>query len=268
MKKNVFLTTLLAAVMLAPAFCLTAAAAEGSDKKWASREFYELRIYSFDSAGQQKLVADYWANAAIPALNRQGCATIGLFQETVPQKGMEVGQIVVLVPYKTLNKFALSELLLSQDKEYMKAAASFLNATKDAPAYNRIESRLLHALEVKPKLTAPNIKKKRIFEMREYEGHSETGSDTKIAMFDDVEADIFAESGLTAVFYSKTIIGKNRPSLMYMVTFDDKEDQEKDWQSFRVNPRWKAARENKKYSNGGVSGRTTWHMKPLKGSQI
>lgn len=268
MKKQPLLTALFAAVTLASILPFAATAAKKSDAKPVAREFYELRVYSFDSADQQKRVANYWANAAIPALNRQGIETIGLFQETVPQEGQDLGQIVVLVPYKTINQFAASERKLNQDKAYKKAAASYINATKDAPAYKRIESHLLQAMKVQPQLTVPNTKKKRIFEMREYEGHSEAGSDSKIAMFNDVEADIFAESGLSGVFYAKTIIGKNRPSLRYMVTFADEEEQAADWASFRENPNWAAAKGNKKYAAAGVSGRTTFMLKPLKGSQL
>jgi hypothetical protein len=53
-----------------------------------------------------------------------------------------------------------------------------------------------------------------------------------------------------------------------MVTFDDEADQAKDWQSFRDNPRWSKAKVDPKWSRGGVSGRTTNYLKPLKGSQL
>jgi hypothetical protein len=267
MKKTRFLTTLLTSVMLMPAVASMTAAQEGNANP-GQREFYELRVYSFDSPNQQAMVADYWANAAIPALNRQGIRPIGLFQETVPQEGQELGQIVVLIPYRTLSQFAASERKLERDKEYLKAAAAYLHAPRDNSAYKRIESHLLQAMKVQPNLSAPDISKKRIFEMREYEGHSEAANANKIAMFDEVEADIFAESGLTAVFYAKTLIGKNRPSLRYMVTFDDEADQARDWASFRENPRWAAARDDPKWKEGGVSGRTTFMLMPLKGSQL
>lgn len=248
------------------AFVTSGTAQEAS--KTNTREHYELRFYAVDSADQQQRVANYWAKAAIPALNRLGVTNIGLFQETKPQDGEEFGQVVVLVPFKNIGQFASSQWKLNADKVYKKAGADYLNATKDNPAYRRIESHLLRAMKVKPQLTVPDTGKKRIFEMREYEGHSEAGSANKIAMFNQIEADIFAESGLEAVFYTETLIGKNRPSLRYMVTFDDEADQAKDWQSFRDNPRWNKAKVDPKWSKGGVSGRTTNYLKPLKGSQL
>jgi len=265
MKNIIYRSTSLAFMAL---FALVSSSLAQDAPKAGPREHYELRFYTVDSAAQQQRVADYWAQAAIPALNRLGIKNIGLFQETKPQEGEAFGQVVVLIPYKNIGQFASSQWKLNADKEYKKAGADYLRASKDDPAYRRIESHLLRAMKVKPQLTVPNIGKKRIFEMREYEGHSEAGSANKIAMFDQIEADIFAESGLEAVFYSETLIGKNRPSLRYMVTFDDEADQAKDWQSFRDNPRWNKAKVDPKWSRGGVSGRTTNYLKPLKGSQL
>ena len=265
MKNIIYRSTSLAFMAL---FALVSSSLAQVAPKAGPREYYELRFYTVDSAAQQQRVADYWAQAAIPALNRLGIKNIGLFQETKPQEGEVFGQVVVLIPYKNVGQFASSHRKLNADKEYKKAGADYLRASKDDPAYRRIESHLLRAMKVKPQLALPNIEKKRIFEMREYEGHSAAGSANKIAMFDQIEADIFAESGLEAVFYSETLIGKNRPSLRYMVTFDDEADQAKDWQSFRDNPRWNKAKVDPKWSRGGVSGRTTNFLKPLKGSQL
>jgi len=239
-----------------------------ADKAAKTREFYEIRVYSFSTKQQQQRVARYWADAAIPAYNRLGCGSIGLFKETKLQEGNDLEQIVVLIPYKNLNQLNAVDLKLPRDKAYRKKAASFLDATKKDPAYDRIESHLLRAMKVQPNLSVPDTSKPRIFEMREYEGHGETGSETKIEMFEEVEADIFAESGLEAVFYGKTLIGKNRPSLMYMVTHDDETDQAADWDSFRNNPNWDKARKDPRWAPGGVSGRTTYMLKPLPGSQL
>ena len=90
--------------------------------KPSPREHYELRVYTVDSATQQQRIANYWAEAAIPALNRQGIKNIGLFQETKPQEGEQFGQVIVLVPYKTIGQFASSVSKLNADKEYKRWA--------------------------------------------------------------------------------------------------------------------------------------------------
>ncbi|MGD0812691.1 MAG: hypothetical protein ABSA83_03730 [Verrucomicrobiota bacterium] len=40
-------------------------------------QYYELRVYSTKSEQQQKLVSDYWQNAAVPAYNRMGIQPVG-----------------------------------------------------------------------------------------------------------------------------------------------------------------------------------------------
>ena len=254
--------TLLTVLACAPA------GADASHPTAADSAFYELRIYTFTSAQQQALVEQYWEKAAVPGLNRLGVNGIGVFKEMETQEGEAAERIVVLIPYKSLAEFGDLHERLSGDAIYVKQAAPYVEAEKNAPAFARIETSLLQALYVQPALRTPDTGKPRLFEMREYEGHSEKANDQKMYMFNDVEADVFAESGLTSVFYAKTLIGKNRPSLFYMVTFDDMDDHAKDWDAFRENPNWAAARTSPKYEGGGVSGRSTYMLLPLKCSQI
>ncbi len=44
-------------------------------------QYYELRIYTTKSEAQQKLISDYWQKAAVPAYNRLGIPTVGVFTE-------------------------------------------------------------------------------------------------------------------------------------------------------------------------------------------
>src|ERR1700712_1302392 len=76
--------------------------------KAGGRQFYELRVYTLKNEQQQKLVEDYFRDAAIPALNRLGSKNIGVFTELKP-----TGQtkIYVLIPYNSLGDF-----LTVQDK--------------------------------------------------------------------------------------------------------------------------------------------------------
>jgi hypothetical protein len=267
MKNTILVKSLLLAVLVA-ILAGPVVGVEGRNSKSAARQFYELRIYTFTSVEQHAVVENYWEKAAIPALNRLGIGPVGVFKEMDAAEGTDVPRIIVLIPYETLPKIAGAQRKLSKDAAYVKAAEAYYRAEKKTPAYTRIESNLLHAFKVMPTLKAPATDKARIFEMREYQGHSERANDLKINMFNDAEADIFAESGLTAVFYAKTIIGKNRPSLFYMVTFDDMADHAKDWAAFRANPKWAAVRKSPKYEGGGVSDRSIYMLKPMGFSQI
>jgi len=199
-------------------------------------EFYELRVYTLKTAAQQKLVEDYYKNAAIPAFNRLGVRTIGVFTEMKP-----VGQtkVYVIVPYNNLMHFTVVADRLVKDPGYLSKSGSYVNAPAAAPAYERIESSLLKAFTHFPKLTAPD-KKPRIFELRQYQSASEGAGKKKIEMFNDQgEIDIFKRLGFNPVFWGETVIGPQRPNLTYMVSFDNMAAKDAHWKAFGSDPQWK-----------------------------
>lgn len=68
---------LAALVSLNLIYASPASAAQESGKP----QLYELRVYTTKSEQQQKLINDYWKNAAVPAYNRLGIQPIGVFTE-------------------------------------------------------------------------------------------------------------------------------------------------------------------------------------------
>jgi hypothetical protein len=91
-----------------PAFAALAAAlswipAPASAADSAQPQYYELRIYSTKSEQQQKLVGDYWQNAAVPAYNRMGIQPVGVFTEL---QDSPTNRIYVLIPCDSLEVFA------------------------------------------------------------------------------------------------------------------------------------------------------------------
>ena len=79
MKRRVFVKT---SILTTAATVLTtqlSMATEHITKE--SPDFYELRVYSLKDGRQQKMVEDYFENAAIPALNQLGSKNIGVFTE-------------------------------------------------------------------------------------------------------------------------------------------------------------------------------------------
>ncbi len=115
-------------------------------------QYYELRVYSTRSEKQQKLVSDYWQNAAVPAYNRMGIQPIGVFTEL---EDSPRNKIYVLIPYDSLDVFASVPAKLAADTTYQAAAAEYLAATKADPAFERIESSLHVAFEGMKKLALP-----------------------------------------------------------------------------------------------------------------
>jgi NIPSNAP len=202
-------------------------------------QYYELRVYSTKSEKQQKLVSDYWQNAAVPAYNRMGIQPIGVFTEV---KDSPTNKIYVLIPYESLDVFASVPAKLAADGTYQSAAAEYLNASKFDPAFDRIESSLHVAFEGMKKLALPPSsaeKKPWIFELRTYLSPSEGKGDNKVKMFNSGEITLMQEVGMCPVFFAQTVAGPHMPNLVYMVSGEDADEHKKHWQGFINSPVWK-----------------------------
>jgi len=202
-------------------------------------QYYELRVYSTKSEKQQKLVSDYWQNAAVPAYNRMGIQPIGVFTEL---QDSPKNKIYVLIPYDSLDVFASVPTKLAADTAYQTAAALYLAATKSDPAFERIESSLHVAFDGMKKLALPPSsaeKKPWIFELRTYLSPSESKGDNKVKMFNSGEITVMQEVGMCPVFFAQTVAGPQMPNLVYMVSGENQEEHRKHWQGFINSPVWK-----------------------------
>jgi hypothetical protein len=168
MNRRNFVATSLAA---AGAASLTGSAQYSG--KGEKQEFYELRLYHQLSGAKKKLLNDYLANALLPALNRYGVKNVGAF---TAKYGPNKPTLYVLIPHPTIEFFLGLSARLTEDTEYKKAAASFLDLPLSDPGFIRMESSLLKAFTHQPKLAVPKQtegKKNRIFDLRIYESHNE-----------------------------------------------------------------------------------------------
>ena len=263
MKRSSFINTAVTASLAGSV--LSAVANTGNQKK-SPAEFYELRIYTLKDETQQKLVEDFFQQAAIPALNKLGSKNIGVFTEMKPQGQTK---IFVLIPFNSIEAFLKVEDNLLKDATFQKAGADYLQAPATAPAYDRIESSLLQAFTTTPKLMVPE-KKQRFFELRRYESASELTGKKKIEMFNQAgETAIFKRLGFNPVFFAETLVGEMRPNLTYMITFDDMEDHDAKWKSFGSDPEWKRISSMPEYSDKkNVSRITSTFLVPAACSQI
>lgn len=212
-------------------------------------EFYELRIYTLKNALQLNLVQDYLKQAAIPALNKLGSKTVGVFTEYLPEG---FTKLVVVIPFSSIDAYVKANDQLANDAAYQQAGAAYLTADPSAPAYERIESSLLQSFSMMPKLEIPE-KKPRIFELRRYESPNEAAGKKKIEMFNEGgEITIFKRVGLTPVFFGETLIGPQRPNLTYMLAFDDMADHDQSWKTFSGDPEWKKVSAMPEYANAKI----------------
>jgi hypothetical protein len=269
MERRDFLASSLAVTALAaaaPAKVLQAAQKAAEAK---GREFYELRRYHLNSGPQRKLCDDFFRDALVPSLNRMGISPVGVFDVSI---GPETPSIYVLMPNVSAETLLLAESRLTQDAEYLKAGAAFLNAPANLPPFDRMQSLFLQAFEKWPKLTPPAAtatRSPRVFELRIYEGATDQDHKRKVEMMQSGEAEIFSKAGVAQVFYSDTLIGPRLPNLTYMLAFDNLADRDKKWAAFRGSDEWKSYSTQPRYAfEAIVSNINNYILTPTAYSQI
>ena len=252
-----FLLAAVAAVIGNP----SGAVAADADKP----QYYEVRIYTTQSAEQQQRVNDYWQMAAVPAYNRMGIQPVGVFTEL---QDSETNHIYVLIPCDSPEDFTVIPARLAADADYQKAAAEFLNAPKSDPAYVRFESSLLVAFDGMKRMVLPaEDKKPDVFELRTYLSSSEGKGLNKIKMCESGEIPLMKEVGLAPIFYGRTIAGLNMPCLVYMTCGENLDAHKQHWKAFSASPVWKQLTGDPQYKNN-VSRVISIMLKRTAASQI
>ena len=89
---------------------------------------------------------------------------------------------------------------VSADPKVLRDGGEYMKVPKSAPAFERIDSWLLRAFAGMPTLSVPAFSKKgvptRVFEMRDYESHSEERAIAKMEMFNNGEIEVMQEVGM------------------------------------------------------------------------
>ena len=250
--------TLKLLLLIISTFVITSCGNSNSDKKaenksiTANREYYQLKIYTFDSDYQVSSVDKYLKEAYLPGLKKLGIYNIGVFKLKINETD-SIQKTYVLIPFSTIEQFLTLEDKLAKDKEYLEAGSDYINASYEHPSYNRIESILLRAFQYMPVLKAPtfnNSRSERVYELRSYESATEQYHKNKVEMFNEGgEINIFEQLGFNATFYGEVISGANMPNLMYMTTFSNQASRDEHWDAFGNAPEWNELKSISKYKN-------------------
>lgn len=232
------------------------------------QQYIEVLKYTLPLGSNQGRVEKFYADAAIPALNKLGIENIGVF-------GVKYGpnswtSLYVMIPHDTMDSVMTYQDKLLDDSTYRKAGSDFLDSSKSNPAYMRTERGLLKAFKNMPKVESPKkaMGDQRIMELRIYESHNYYNGQKKIEMFNDAgEIQLFRDTGLTPVFFGETIFGQLMPNLTYMLAFKDMADRDKNWKTFVNSPGWAAIKDLVQYKDN-VSNITDFILRPAKCSQI
>jgi hypothetical protein len=217
-----------------------------------TREYYQLKVYTFDSASQVATTDKYLKDAYLPGLKKIGITNIGVFKP-IPNETDSIQKTYVLIPFTSMEQFVTHEHKLNNDENYLLAGNTYINAPYNEPPYQRVESTLMKAFEDMPimqpsKLESPRAD--RIYELRSYESATEQYHKNKVDMFNaGGEVKLFEHLNFNAVFYAEVISGSKMPNLMYMTTFDNQESRDEHWKAFGSAPEWNELKVMKKYQN-------------------
>ena len=273
--------SLAASATAALATGLNARAAQPSTSTTA-RDFYELRAYRLKPDTASTVLENYLEKALIPALNARGLANIGVFTEVeVDKKAVtakpKIGtptapvSIWVLITHPTLESFTQISAELNTDPKVQAAAPEYFQTPKSNPAYDRVDTWLLRAFAGMPKLAVPAFSKNktasRIFELRDYESHSEERALSKMAMFNDGEIPLMQDLGMSPVFFGQALAGPNLPHLRYITCGPDLATHLDNWKKFGPDPRWVKMKDQPSYKDN-TSKNTARFIVPTTYSQI
>ncbi|SDE85126.1 NIPSNAP protein [Dyadobacter soli] len=239
MQRRKFIQSSLAAT------AITVETALGHEKYQAQREVYEWREYEMRFGANVGQLEDYFKTALIPALNKLGVKTVGVFKE---YRASDPAKIYVLTPYASFESYVSINTKLKSDADYLKNSAAYNGLPADKPLFDRFTSSLMNAFEGWPLLTVPSGAT-RVFELRTYEAANEDALRRKIKMFHDGEFPIFQRAKLNPVFFGEVIAGDRMPRLTYLLTCNNMEERDKGWGAFIADPAWKKLVGDSQYAN-------------------
>jgi hypothetical protein len=224
-----------------------------------ARQIIELRTYEMHVGPAQERLHSFMEEVAMPALNEIGIGPVGVM--TV-MYGQNNPTLYVVLPHDSLEQFISSRERLLAQEAYYEAIDTSMSETN----YIRYDSELLHAFEGMPRVEAPEADP-RIFELRTYESHNVHKAERKIEMFNKGEIEIFRATNLTPVFFGKTLIGDRLPNLTYMITHENMEARNQNWEAFINHPDWEEMSADPYYADT-VSNISNIVLEPTEYSQI
>ncbi|HEX3006955.1 MAG TPA: NIPSNAP family protein [Bacteroidales bacterium] len=264
MKRKEFLTS---AGLLGMAPWISAASGKQSEAQ-DSNQFVELIKYQLHPGERQPMVADFYKNVAIPALNRIGISNVGVFS---PVYGVGSLSLYVIIPHKSLEAVYSDNEKLLEDKDYMKDGEKFLNPPMSNTSFVRMERSVFRAFNFLPKVEVPTemmTNNSRIYEIRIYESPGFAAAKKKIQMFNEGgEIQLFKQTGLKPVFFGECISGVSMPNLHYMLVFNNMAERDANWATFVKSEGWAKLSKDPYYADT-VSNITDIILRPAAFSQI
>lgn len=223
------------------------------------REIFEIRFYHFRSAESAAKFDSLMEDALLPLMKNQGIGPVGVFT-VLDSKELNSNARVLLVPYESFQSMLALHNTSTNSPDFLEKAKGYLEQEPGNPAFERVESMLLHAFAGMPQLKVPGSGegKSRRFELRTYKSENEVQGRLKVKMFNDAEIALFEKVGLSAVFYGEALVASNLPQLTYMLVHDDESAQKQSWKTFLADPGWEKLKTDPEFS--GIRLKIIKHM--------
>jgi hypothetical protein len=199
--------------------------------------------------------AEFFQKSFLPAAKKAGIGPIGIFSSVIAAHSPF---LLTLLSFPSLEAMGSAHSALLADKQFIQAADEWDSGPE--PPYIRMESSLLVAFDAFPQVVPPPADAKRpprFFEVRLYESKSGKAGRKKVEMFNKGESAIFQRVGAQPVFFGQTLIGRDLPNLVYMLSYDDMAARDRVWRDFGGDPEWKKMRSMPEYADAEIVSNIT-----------
>lgn len=213
--------------------------------------YYVLSQYFLKNGTQGARLAEYLQNGLLPAAARLGVPAPRLILEAVAAPHMP--QVLTVTAHSSLAELTECRARLRADSDLAQAAARWESG--EEPPYENYAESVLEAAPYSPELQPadPPPQAPRIFELRVYHSPTERQLKALHERFAGPEIKIFHRCGIFPVFYSSTLIGPNKPNLVYLTPFESLAAREKAWAAFAADPEWVKVRAESIARHGQIS---------------
>ena len=218
---------------------------------YSQKEIFEMRVYKMKTAEQIQATDNYLENAYLPVLHRMGIKNVGVFKPLSNDTAL-IKQIIVIVPYKSLDIWNKMKSNVETDPTYLNYAKAFNDADTAHLPYTRIESTIMEAFPDQTNIIPTTLKSnpEALYELRSYESPTEELHKIKVDMFNaGGEVALFKRLDFQAVFYADVLSGSRMPNLVYMVVFENMASHDQHWKEFGASKEWKTISVDPKYRN-------------------
>ncbi len=211
--------------------------------------YYELRYLFTRNGTQPGRTNDFLNNHWIPALKRLGVGPVGVFQPVI---GEQSPFHLLITPFESFSDIETMLPRMLADHDFASAYEAY---QQPAPAFVREDTSILKAFDTMPGIVSPPgdaSHAPRIFELRTYESNDALTLRRKIKMFNEGEIGIFQRLGMMPVFFGETIVGRNQPSLTYMLAYDSLAARDRVWTAFGGDAEWQKLRSTPGLSDSDI----------------